>query len=818
MEAYTKTVGVHLLNIPYHLDREYTYYVPETLCLQPCVGTFVLVPFGGANKKHTALITSVGETDDYEKLKPILSLINEQLALTEEMMALVRFTVDRTLCTVGDAVRRLIPADAFARADEYYTAREPWELPSPEEKKLNEKAARLFAFIASRPSMRAERIEKEFGTDIRPTLRKLLADGYITVDTVIKEADGASEEIATVIPHADTSVLMKPRTPETHKTLYARIAEAEKISTQLLLADGYKSAQIKALVKKGLITLEKKEVIRNHYGEFSAEHTEIRLSEEQQKAYETLEALSEENTPRAALLYGVTGSGKTSVILALCEKVIANGKKAIVLIPEIALTWQSVAAFTSRFGERIAVMHSGLSDGERFDAYKRIRRGDIDIVLGTRSAVFAPLSDIGLIVIDEEQETAYKSDMPPKYHARDIAKHRVAAHHALLVMASATPSVESYREAISGKYTLVRLAHRYTGSALPSVHIADMRSAVSVGEAQLGAELRALLCETFEKGKQSMLFLNRRGFHSMLSCRACGEVLLCPHCSVSLTHHKTAKGSRLICHYCGYSISVPHFCPKCASEHLGFGGYGTQLIEEEIKSFLPDARVMRMDADTTKERFSRDEITGAFSRGEADILIGTQMIAKGHNFPKLALVGVVAADNSLFLDDFRANERTFSLITQVIGRAGRSEGGGIAVVQTYNPDNETIRLSALQDYEAFYKNEIAVRKALVFPPFCDIAVFSLGSDEESELRTFSAEFAKALSEKQKTSYTDVQMIVSGPFEAPVFKIKNKFRMRIVIKFKNNKRARLFFEELLREYTKKAGGKISLSIDINPSST
>ena len=304
----------------------------------------------------------------------------------------------------------------------------------------------------------------------------------------------------------------------------------------------------------------------------------------------------------------------------------------------------------------------------------------------------------------------------------------------------------------------------------------------------------------------------------MLSCRACGEVLLCPHCSVSLTHHKTAKGSRLICHYCGYSISVPHFCPKCASEHLGFGGYGTQLIEEEIKSFLPDARVMRMDADTTKERFSRDEITGAFSRGEADILIGTQMIAKGHNFPKLALVGVVAADNSLFLDDFRANERTFSLITQVIGRAGRSEGGGIAVVQTYNPDNETIRLSALQDYEAFYKNEIAVRKALVFPPFCDIAVFSLGSDEESELRTFSAEFAKALSEKQKTSYTDVQMIVSGPFEAPVFKIKNKFRMRIVIKFKNNKRARLFFEELLREYTKKAGGKISLSIDINPSST
>jgi primosomal protein N' (replication factor Y) len=304
----------------------------------------------------------------------------------------------------------------------------------------------------------------------------------------------------------------------------------------------------------------------------------------------------------------------------------------------------------------------------------------------------------------------------------------------------------------------------------------------------------------------------------MLSCHACGEVLLCPNCSVSLTHHKTAKGSRLICHYCGHTVPIPHFCPKCASEHLGFGGYGTQLIEEEIKSFLPDARVIRMDADTTKERFSQDEITGAFSRGEADILVGTQMIAKGHNFPGLALVGVVAADHSLFLDDFRANERTFSLITQVIGRAGRSEGGGIAVIQTYNPDNETIKLSSLQNYETFYKNEIDVRKALVFPPFCDIAVFSLGSDEESELRNFSAEFVAALSEKQKTDYPDVKMLLFGPFEAPVFKIKNKFRMRIVIKFKNNKRARALFRDLLFEYSKKAAGKIAISVDINPSST
>ena len=818
MEAYATTIGVHLLDIPYHLDIEYTYYVPENLNFIPSVGEFVLVPFGGANKKHTALITSVGKTDDYSKLKPVLALINEQLALNEEMMALVRFLCDRTLCAVGDAVRRLIPADAFARADEYYYITVPAPMPKESDKPFNAKTAAVLSFIAAHSPVRSERLSNEFGADIRPILKRLLSDGYISADTVIKEAKGASEEIAVLAKDGDTMVLAKPRTPETHRRLYAEIAENGSIPVKTLLAAGYKHQQIKALQTKGLIVLKKNEVIRNHYEDLPTEYTEITLTEEQQNAFDTLSALMKDDAPHAALLHGVTGSGKTNVILSLCEETLTNGKTAIVLIPEIALTWQSVTAFISRFGGRIAVMHSGLSDGERFDAYKRIRRGEIDIVLGTRSAVFAPLANIGLIVIDEEQEATYKSDMSPKYHARDIAKHRAAAHNALLVMASATPCVESYREAENGKYTLVSLTKRYTGAALPAVRIVDMRKEELEGDAQIGAQLRALLCETFENGKQSMLFLNRRGYNSMLSCRACGEVVLCPNCSVSLTHHKTKKGGKLICHYCGYTVSVPHFCPKCASEHLAFGGYGTQLIEEEIKSFLPDARVLRMDADTTKERFSQEEITAAFRRGEADILVGTQMIAKGHNFPGLSLVGIVAADNSLFLDDFRANEKTFSLITQVIGRAGRVEGGGIAVIQTYNPDNETIRLSASQDYGAFYKNEIAVRKALTFPPFCDIAVFTLGSDEESELRTFSADFADALSEKLKTDYSDVKMLIFGPFEAPVFKVKNKFRMRIVIKFKNNKRARTLFDELLRTYSKKSGGKIALAVDINPSNT
>ena len=815
MEAYVRTLGVHLLDILHHLDIEYTYYVPETIDGDIPVGGFVLVPFGGANKKCTAIVTSTDKTDDYSRLKPIIAPINEQLSLSGEMMALIHFLCERTLCTVGDAVRRLIPAVAFERAEEIYF---PLEKPT-EGADLNTKSENLLEYVKEHHSVRGEKLLKEFGVDIRPILRQLVRDGFIGIDTVIKEARGASEEIAVLNPDGDALVLSKPRTPEDQRRLFAEIAENGRIRTKLLLDAGFKQAHIKALEKKGLIFLEKKEVIRNPYGDLSiGQPQKLILNEEQTAAFQRLSALLTDEKPHAALLYGVTGSGKTGVILSLCEKALAENKTAIVLIPEIALTWQSVTAFTSRFGDRIAVMHSGLSDGERFDAYKRIRRGEIDIVLGTRSAIFAPIPRLGLIVMDEEQEAAYKSDMSPKYHARDIAKFRAASTGALLVMASATPSVESFYEAQCGKYELVKLTKRYHGAALPSVRIADMRGEAMKDENLIGKELRTHICDTFENGKQSMLFLNRRGFNSMLVCRACGEVILCPNCSVSLTHHKTKYGGKLVCHYCGHKIPVPRLCPKCSSEHLSFGGYGTQIIEEEIGNILPDARTLRMDADTTREKFAQDEITDAFSKGEADILVGTQMIAKGHNFPNLQLVGVVAADNSLFLDDFRANERTFSLITQVIGRAGRAEGGGIAVIQTLNPDNETIRLSAKQDYDAFYKNEIAVRRALVFPPFCDIAVFSFVAEEESELKIFAEDFTKALAEMQKKTAPDVKLLIFGPFEAPIYKVKNKYRMRTVIKFKNNKSARALFAELLRIFGKKAGGKISLSVDINPTTT
>lgn len=809
-----KTLGVRLLDIPYHLDIEYTYYVPETIAEEFAVGDFVLVPFGNGNKKLCALVTSTGTAKDYSRLKPVLSSINRPLSLNDEMMALVSFLCDRTLCTAGDAVRRLIPAGAFERADEYFII-VPREAGSPA---LNVKASAVLAFIAEHSPVTRRRLEKEFGPEIQPALKTLQTEGYIQADTRIKETGGAVEEIASLAEDADPSSLSKPRTPQSYRKILELLEENGPLPTSALIDAGYKPAHIKALVKRGFLKLTKNEVLRNSYRDLPLDRTERTLNEEQELAFRRLSALMDTEQAHAALLYGVTGSGKTSVILALCEKAVSEGKSAMVLVPEISLTRQTVSLFFSRFGEKTAVVHSGLSDGERFDTYKRIRRAEVSIVLGTRSAVFAPLSHIGLIVLDEEQEATYKSDMSPKYHARDVAKYRAFFHGALLVMASATPCVESYYEAKAGKYELVTLSKRYHGSALPSVTIADMRLSGQDPDEFIGQTLREEMRKTYESGKQSMLFLNRRGYHSLLSCRACGEALLCPNCSVSLTHHKTARGAQLICHYCGYRIPVPHFCPKCGSEHLAFAGYGTQRIEDEIASFLPEAKILRMDADTTKQRFSQDEITASFGRGDADILIGTQMIAKGHNFPNLSLVGVVAADNSLFLDDFRANERTFSLITQVIGRAGRAGGGGHAVIQTYNPENETIRLSAAQDYEAFYQNEIAVRRALVFPPFCDIAVFSFSADEETALRTFSADFAEAFKNKQTHGFEDVKFLMFGPFEAPVFKVRNKYRMRIVIKFKNNKRARALFAVMLSEYGKKAQGKIVLAVDINPTNT
>lgn len=814
MNKAPEKIGVRIFDLPYHLDSSYTYYVPETLHDGVRRGDIVVVPFGAGNKKMYALVETTDVKESPDGIKPIAAVVSHELSLSGEMLDLVAFLRERTFCTTGDAVRRLIPAEAFERADEYYTVCTSYDVSG-----LNQKSRIIFDYIKSKSGGIAQKeLSKEFSDDIRPLISRLIKAGAIKKELKIDEASNVKTELMVSVSEEVTpDVLSTPRTSEEQRQLFWRISEAGRIPLSQLVLEGYSAARVKTLEKRGWLVTEKYEKLRIPYANVSAPPKNITLSDEQASARDKLASLMD-GKPHGALLYGVTGSGKTSVMLSLCEEAVNAGKKAIVLVPEIALTWQSVVAFSSRFGERLAVVHSALSSGERFDAYRRIKRGEIDVVLGTRSAVFAPLENVSLIVIDEEQEHTYKSDMSPKYSARDVARFRCEKHGALMLLCSATPSVESYYRATKGIYSLVELTGRYGKAELPRVEISDMRSDGAGADFKIiGEKLARKLTETYEAGRQSMLFLNRRGYSSFLICRKCGEALLCPHCSVALTLHNTKRGGVLLCHYCGYMKSPPEKCPTCGSEHIGYMGYGTQALEEAIRNLLPQARVIRMDADTTKGKFSRDEIISQFASNEADVLVGTQMIAKGHNFPNVTLAAVVNADGSLYSDDFRAAERTFSIITQLVGRSGRSSDDGEAVIQTYSPDAEAIRLGAEQNYKKFYESEIAMRRALTFPPFCDIASISLSSSEEPALIKFSKALTEELNELNKSEFSDVPTTIFGPFEASVYKLKNKYRMKIVVKHKNNARSRQMFSALLSSAEKRAAGKIAVSIDINPTS-
>ena len=500
---------------------------------------------------------------------------------------------------------------------------------------------------------------------------------------------------------------------------------------------------------------------------------------------------------------------------------LSKGKQAIVLIPEISLTPQTLGIFCSRYGKRVAIIHSGLSAGERLDTFRRIKSGGADIVIGTRSAVFAPLPRLGLIVIDEEQEHTYKSDQNPKYHARDIARFRCAFCNALMLLASATPSFESFYKAREGKYTLIKLTHRYGKAKLPKVSVVDMRKAPAGGmNSPIGNLLCERLVENIHNGEQSILFLNRRGYNNFISCQKCGKAISCPTCSVSMTYHTYGKAyntGELRCHWCGKRIPLPMVCPECGDEHLTKMGYGTQRVEQELTSLLPLSRIIRMDTDTTSTKSSYEKMLSQFRSHEADVLVGTQMVTKGHDFPAVTLVGVLSADASLYLDDFRAAERTFAMITQVIGRAGRSDKEGEAIIQTLNPHHECIQLACEQNYEEFYNREIQLRKELCFPPFCDIAVIALSSTLEHELQKVSALLTEKISVLSKKSFPDVPLMVFGPFEAPVYKVENKYRLRTVIKCRLNKRSREFFSALLKEFAKANSKIVNISIDFNPSS-
>lgn len=826
----TLYTGVYILDNPYHLDALYEYRIPVELEEDVHEGCFVTVPFGVANHRRLGLVWDLREAPGVKELKKIELVAPDHMSLDKDMMGLCAFMKQRTLCTMGDAVRAMMPASALSRLVTFYSATSHIPNDSGE---VYSSDLFVYQYISQAGEIAFGALLRRFGAGVEDRLRRLVACGAVEKRVELTGASKGQTEKRWTLGRSEADIRALISGEELGTLSLS--SPKQKTLLQVLLDEGcpMRADEIKAradvgdspfrtLEQKGLLVCQEVRLDRNPYSDVPfVGQTPLTLNDEQSAAVETLTSLAFSGEPKAALLHGVTGSGKTCVMTALMDALLAAGKGVILLLPEIALTPQTVSIFCARYGDRVSVMHSGLSAGERYDAYCRIRSGLSDVVIGTRSAVFAPVKNLGAILIDEEQEHTYKSDQNPKYHARDIARYRCAKANALMVLASATPCLESYQKAVDGVYTLIRLRNRYGNAKLPRVSIADMRAEEQGGNVSpLGEQLLRELCRVQGKEEQSILFLNRRGYNHFFSCRSCGEAVMCPSCSVAMAYHTKNRrytDGDLVCHWCGRKMKPPTVCPSCKSEHLARMGFGTQRVEEELQSLLPDARILRMDTDTTGTKLAYDQMLGAFRRHEADVLLGTQMVTKGHDFPNVTLVGVLLADASLYLDDYRANERTFAMLTQVIGRAGRSEKEGLAVIQTNNPDSEVIRLACAQDYESFYATEIRLRKLLVFPPFCDIALLTVSGTIENELLLATSRLAEELQKLNTGEYKDVPLVVFGPFEAPVYRVDNRYRMRMVIKCKLNKRTLAMLSALYTDFSANVGKRISLSIDLNPSS-
>ena len=832
---------VHIINAPYHIDKAYTYHMPIELSEKVRVGSVVVVPFGGGNKQKLGIVTEICDKSEHEITKPVLGVPGKYMFVDEELLELCKFMKEHLFCSLGDAASCVLPSGLGVKSVKIYT-RNPDVMPDDYE--LNHSSVSVLTEIEKNGKMSETELKKMFGAGAVSCVRALEKmrllmshdDFECKINSKSEKYVVLSEDEKVISDISDGTLKMTPKQMNVFECLLRY--ESPCPVTELCDISGAGVSVINELSKKGIVTFVNVDSDRNK--ELLCDYSDkgysknFELSDMQKNAFETLSGLYSKSEPAAALLHGVTGSGKTNVILKLIEKVIDDGKNVIVLVPEIALTGQTVGRFTSVFGDKIALIHSGLSAGERMDAYKSITEGRARIVIGTRSAIFAPVKNLGLVVIDEEQEGSFKSDKNPKYHARDIARFRCAYNKALLVLASATPSIDSYYKAKTGKYTLVSLTERYGGVQLPEVLFHDMRNEPYFemkGEfdenedekiaggipTTVGATLEAELAENLVNKEQSILFINRRGFRSFAQCHSCGHTFQCPSCSVTLTHHRNKNYSRdtMTCHYCGHSEPMPRECPVCKkSESIVYMGAGTQLLEKQLNKMFPGMRVLRMDADTTGGKFSHEQILEKFRNKEADVLVGTQMVAKGHDFPSVSLVGVINADTSLYMNDFKANEKTFSLLTQVLGRSGRSGKRGRAVIQTYSPDNDVLGLASKQSYEEFYEREILFRKASVFPPFCDIVTITFSGEIENDVINAVKEFGKGLDEAAKGEFDGTKFILYGPFRNDIYKIAGRYRMRYILKCVNTKKMRDMVSSLLMKYM---GGlkSVSISADVNP---
>lgn len=715
------------------IDKPYDYLVPDEMVARATIGMRALVPFGRGNRTCVAVILSLTDGSSSKSLKEIDSLLDDTPVLDEENIKLSLWMSDRFFCSVFDALRVMLPTGMW----------------------FKDGAQRLGNKMVSTAVLHlgAEEI-----TETVSKKRKSAPKQAVVIELLAKAGDMAVKDIC--------------------------------------FCTGYTDAPVKALEKQRMLSIEQREVYRRPAVMPGVAIGSIQLNEEQLGVFNEIAPLLKNDTPEAALLYGVTGSGKTLVYIKLIEETLSLGKTAIVLVPEIALTPQIVSIFTSYFGDRVAVLHSALGLGERNDEWKRIRSGSVRVVIGTRSAVFAPLSDLGLIIIDEEQEHTYKSENSPRYHSRDIAKYRVSRFGAVLLLASATPSIESMFSAQSGKYRLLRLPNRFNEKSLPPVIIADMKQEIKDGNSgAIGALLQLELQKNIDVGQQSILFLNRRGTHPLVACGECGYTFRCRHCSVSMTFHSSNQS--LLCHYCGYRLKLPPDCPECHGK-LKFVGAGTQKVETELLELFPGVSTIRMDADTVGKHNAHADLLSRFRDGKAQILLGTQMVTKGLDFENVTLVGVVSADLSLYMSDYRAHERTFSLITQVIGRSGRGGKPGRAVIQTFTPGHDVITLASRQDYDSFYKREIVLRDMLGSPPVRDLLSVMISGADENRVLAVCGKFRSALDAYFRG---DKEVRLMGPAPAPVSRISGRYRYRLLVNCKNSKKVRDTIAHTIREFYK-----------------
>ncbi len=781
-------------NAIYHFDHAFSYRIPEGMAVQP--GCRVAVPFGRGNSKRQGIVLSV-DVEESDELKSVAELLDTEPVLNDEMLRLCGFMKNHCFCTYYDAVKTMLPAGINYRltleyavnselGDRFYDLSDEWR--------------RIVSLIRAKNNhVEKHTLLQELGYADASVLDKMEAEGVLVKnDTAMRRVGDKTIRMMRLNEDAE-ALLQGMKLSAKQESVVELLSTVGAASVkEICYYTGVTTSVPDALVRKGIAAYFDDEVFRIPKSSVYAKR-EIVLTDEQQKAFDELSMLYASDQAEVSLLYGITGSGKTSVFFKLIERAAGDGKDVIVMVPEIALTPQMIAIFRAHFGDKVAVFHSALSLGERLDEYKRVSRGIAKIAVGTRSAVFAPFQNLGLIIMDEEQEHTYKSESKPRFNAKELAKFRCSYHHALLLFSSATPSVETYYYANEGRYHKQTLTKRYGTATLPDVVIADMNEEVARGNT--GAFSNILLEnieENLNTGKQSILLLNRRGYNSYVTCNACREPLTCPNCSISLTYH--SANNRLMCHYCGYSVPYVTKCPTCGSFSLRLSGTGTQRAEVEIAEIFPQARILRMDTDTTMTRSSHEKKLTAFANGEYDILVGTQMVAKGLDFPNVTLVGVLNADHMLYHDDYRSFENTFSLLTQVVGRSGRGKDKGRAIIQSFTPENPIITLAARQDYDAFYEAEIAIRRAMLYPPFAGICLVGFVGENARLTEQAAFTFTKMMTDRLKAAYTDMPLRVLGPSPAAVFKVSNKYRYKLILKCRNDNRFREMLGHMLTAFS------------------